>query len=269
METVAPQAEFGVMTMAESPAAIARACGLALSLDATGEKIPRVLLHPRGLSAPVGYFDITLPMPADPYRDRWFYLNKLVHPYALTPFDRTLFIDSDVIVRKPIADLVTSHFLGKPVALCVKHEPLDGTEAQGNHFTPQRFVEAFGTTMVQNPDGGGHMYFESGPASASIVARALELVTCKEDLYHQISGNYGFIADELALLAILTIDGIILPAGLGAVHPVQPDEVEATVAGILERSAQGGPTLFHFFGEGKESEPYKRLLHSIPTRWPV
>jgi hypothetical protein len=267
IDTTATSPEFGVMTMAESPAAIERACGLALSLDATGERVPRVILHPRDLPVPAGYFDMTIRMPADPYRGRWFYLNKLVHPYALSPFDRTLFIDSDVIVRRPIRNLVTRHFVGKPIALCVKHEPLDSTQTLGNHFTPKLFVEQFGTPLVQNPDGGGHMYFESGATTESIVARALELVTCNEDLYHRISGNFGFVADELALLAILTIDGIVLPAGLGAVHPVQPHDVDATVADLLTGTVQTQAALFHFFGQGKESESYSRLLASIPARW--
>ena len=269
METTFTRTEFGVMTMAESPAAIARACGLASSLEATGERIPRVVLYPRDLSVPDGYFDATIPLAEDPYKGPLSYLNKLVHPFALTPFARTLFIDSDVIVRRPLKDLVTKHFIGKPVALCVKHEPLDSAEVHGNHFTPKLFVEAFGTRMVQNPDGGGHMYFESSPRSASIVARALDFVTQQEDLYHRLSGDFAFVSDELALLAILTVDGITLPTRLGAVHPVQPNEVEATVANLLEGRSQDGPNLLHFFGPGKEAEPYKRLVASIPARWPV
>jgi hypothetical protein len=268
--------DLGVMTMAESSAALVRACGLAASLDAAGETMLRALLHAPDLVVPSGFFDIAIPTPADPYRGRWFYLNKLVHPFALTPFRRTLFLDSDVIVRRPVSCLVQDHFRGRPVALCVKHEPIDSTDVLGNHFVPQRFAQAFGTPLVQNPDGGGHMYFESGLASASIVRRALEFATCQEDLYHWLSGGFGFVADELALLAILTIDGIGLPTRIGAVHAVQVEEVDRIVA-FLERPAAAAPdmryvegvTLFHFFGRAHEAEAYTTLTSSVPARWPA
>lgn len=241
-------------------------------MDATGERLPRALLYRRGLAAPDGLFDAMIEIPDDPFRERWFYLNKLIHPFALTPFKRTLFLDSDTLVRRPLAELVAKHFSGKPVALFVKNEPVESTAVMGNHFIPQRFSRELGTVMVQNPDGGGHMYFESGPDSASIVARALSFVTDSEALYHHLSGNYEFVSDELALLAILTIDGIVLPARSGAVYAVQPDEVEAVATLLKEErhdteSACGKATIFHFFGQAKNSETYWKLLASIPPRW--
>ena len=263
------QAGLGLMTMAESLKAVARACGLARSLTATGERLPRVLLCPPGLPVPDGYFDAVIPTPPDPFQGRWFYLNKLVHPFALTPFRRTLFIDSDVVVRRPLAALVATHFAGSPVALFVKREQLSNAEVRGNHFTPKLFAERFGTTMVQNPDGGGNMYFESGPRAKAIVARALDFVTRHEDVYHDLTGNFGFVADELALLAMLTVDGTVLPSRPGTVHPVQSWEVDSIVADLLAGDGRDGSTLFHFFGQAKESEAYERLLRSIPARWPA
>lgn len=266
--------QFGVVTMAVEPDAVVRACGLAASLRHHHPDWPVCLLTTSGSSVPPGFFDsvVTLPDP-EPFSGPLRYLNKLIHPFTLSPFDRTLFLDDDMLVIRPLDRVLRDHFVGRALAIntivCTRSEPRPGT----NHLDPATVCDELGVDRCRNTYGGGHMYFEHTAGTVPMLAQAALAVVADERALYERWAQQPIVSDEVALLIAVNRFDVAMPNVpdfVDALSLYRADRARFSVAGAsysLPDRSWGDDTdqvaILHFCSSAKRAASYSREVHRL------
>lgn len=264
---------FGYLTMAATPDAVVRSCALARSLRLQDPDMPVALIvAPPGLEIPRGFFDEVLFAPyPEPFRGELRYLNKLHHPIRLTPFERTLFLDDDTLVIRPLRQLVESEFARFPVALNTRLEGLSDRSSM-NHLMPGRVIDHFGIERCRNVYGGGHMYFRRCDEARDILCAAIRVACEDREVYEHLSGQ-TVVSDEVALMVVANERGLdmpTLPDFVDAYDLWQANQISVEVRTGTYRWP-GRPwgrnihdvRILHFCSRAKRSLPYRRQIHRL------
>jgi hypothetical protein len=142
---------FGVLTLA-TPADYQKAIGLALSLRVSNPSVPiAVACGPDVRSLVSPFFDFVI--------EEDLSLRGFVHKIHLdrySPFEETFFFDSDVLVFRPLAEVI-EHWRGRPYTACGNYLS-DGSSAFG--LDRQRVLQLIKRDRLVHIDGAGHAYFQ-------------------------------------------------------------------------------------------------------------
>jgi hypothetical protein len=228
-------AEFGVLTLA-TPNDYLKAIGLALSLRVSNPGIPVAVAcaeRLRPLLAP--HFDLVIGERSD--------LRGFVHKIYLdeySPFSRTLFLDSDVLVFKSVGPYV-SKWAGRPYTAC-------GVKMTGgvSHFGLDRkaVIDKLGLPFMYVIDGAGHAYFEK-PDCQRLFDKARELTAN----YRELAGPIRYADEDVVAIAMT----------LTQLEPVAYEDFFAMFLsarpGTMEMDAAGGRCRFIAINTGEPFEP--------------
>jgi hypothetical protein len=181
--------EFGILTLA-TPNDYLKAIGLALSLKVSNPGVPlAVACHPNLKSILAPHFDFVI----DEQPDIRGFAHK-VYLDCYTPFDKTLFLDSDVLVFKPVESYVKA-WGNVPYVACGKYVT-GGTSSFG--FDRDALLQRMGREQLVCIDGAGHAFF-CKPQCEAVFVRAREITSD----YKAIAGNARY-ADEDVLNIVMT-----------------------------------------------------------------
>jgi len=268
--------ELGVVTMAAAPDAVVRAGALAASLRIHEPSIAIALLVLEGLPVPPGCFDEVLVIrQPEPFVGPQRFLNKLVHPFRMTPFDRTLFLDDDTLAIRPIRPVIDEHFAGHAVAINTRVDGPTDPRTGINHLEPSVVCHRFGRAHCLNTNGGGHMYFEDVASCRPLVERAICIATDEFELYRELSSQ-EICSDELALLIAFNEAGVEQPALIDFVDALslrQANEIGLDIRRSLYRwnARPWGERIeevrmVHLCSSAKRAVPYSREIHNLTGR---
>lgn len=181
--------EFGILTLA-TPSDYLKAIGLALSLKVSNPGVPlAVACHPRLKAFLSPYYDFVI--------DELPNIRGFAHKVFLdhySPFDKTLFFDSDILVFKPVAKYI-EEWGDVPYVACGRYVT-GGTSSFG--LNRDVLIKRMGWEKIVCIDGAGHAYF-CKPASKAIFDRAREITEC----YKEIAGDARY-ADEDVMNIVMT-----------------------------------------------------------------
>ncbi|NDY92553.1 hypothetical protein [Ideonella livida] len=239
--------DFGILTLA-TPSDAVKAIGLALSLRVSNPGVPTAV----ACSAAVGerlrpYFDqVILEKPG---------LRGFIHKVHLddySPFQTTFFLDSDMLVFKPIAPLV-ARWCHQPYA-AVGIYCNEGFSSFG--LDRARMLRDIGAARFTCIDGAGHALFVK-PGCREVFDMARDVAA----RYREIAGDIRF-ADEDALNIVLTRLGLppMLESGVLARYlSAQP--------GTLEMDARHGHCRLVERLDGQVYEPVMMHFAANEAPW--
>ncbi|HUX90606.1 MAG TPA: hypothetical protein VMV48_07950 [Gallionellaceae bacterium] len=190
---------FGILTLA-TPNDYLKAIGLALSLKVSNPGVSlAVACHPvlRPLLTP--YFDFVI----DERPDIRGFAHK-VYLDQYTPFDRTLFLDSDVLVFKPVAPFIKEWGDDGIPYVATGRYVTGGSNAFG--FDRDALLQRMGWKRLVCIDGAGHAFF-CKPACKAVFDRAREITAN----YKEIAGNAQY-ADEDVMNIVMTEFNLVVPS---------------------------------------------------------
>lgn len=188
---------FGILTLA-TPNDYLKAIGLALSLKVSNPGVPlAVACHPRLKHLLAPHFDFVV----DELPDVRGFAHKVYLDYY-TPFDRTLFLDSDILVFKPVAPFI--QMWGDVPYVATGIYVKGGTSQFG--FDRDALLQRMGWERLVCIDGAGHAFF-CKPACQAVFDRAREITAN----YKEIAGGAKY-ADEDVLNIVMTEFNLAPPA---------------------------------------------------------
>lgn len=199
MTDARPSAAFGFLTLA-TPDDYQKAIGLALSLRISNPGIPvAIACSPtlKPLIAP--YFDIVV----DENPALRGFIHKL-HLDRYSPFEETFFFDSDVLVFRPIAE-VLDKWRAQPYAACGSYGT-GGKSAFG--LDVAKVLRTIGHDRLVQIDGAGHAYFRK-PDCHAIFDRAREIASD----YPRYAGNIRLADEDVMDIAMTQLDLRPMPHG--------------------------------------------------------
>lgn len=180
---------FGVLTLA-TPSDYLKAIGLALSLKVSNPGVPlAVACHPRLKHLLTPYFDHVIDEKPD---IRGFAHKVYLDHYS--PFEKTLFLDSDVFVFKPLAGYV-QEWGDTPYVACGAYVA-GGRSSFG--FDRDYLLKQMGKDRLVCIDGAGHAFF-CKTACESVFARAREITANYTEI-----GRGARYADEDVMNIVMT-----------------------------------------------------------------
>lgn len=197
--TVPASLEFGVLTLA-TPNDYLKAIGLALSLEVSNPGVPRAVACSEKLFPVLRPFFQHL-VPEQPG------LKGFAHKVYLdryTPFQKTLFLDSDVLVFQPVLDHI-KQWPDQPYVACGKWAQ-GGRSAFG--LDRKMVMQRLGVDRLVCIDGAGHAYFDKTD-SVPLFERGRYIT----EHYSEFGGGAKY-ADEDAMNMVMTEAGLI-PAPYG------------------------------------------------------
>jgi hypothetical protein len=153
---------FGVLTLA-TPNDYRKAIGLALSVRVSNPGVPvAVACSPMVRPLVESYFDHIV----DEDPSLRGFMHKL-HLDRYSPFDETFFFDSDVLVFRPLSEVVGA-WRGQPYTACGEYVS-GGRSPFG--LDRRRALDAIGVDKLVHIDGAGHAYFRK-PECAAVFDQA-------------------------------------------------------------------------------------------------
>jgi hypothetical protein len=226
---------FGILTLA-TPNDYLKAIGLALSLKVSNPGVPlAVACHPRIKPLLAPYFDFVV----DELPDIRGFAHK-VYLDRYSPFERTLFLDSDVLVFKPVAPHIQA-WGDVPYVACGSY--VTGGKSSFE-FDRDILLQRMKWERLVCIDGAGHAYF-CKPSCEAIFARAREITAN----YKAIAGNARY-ADEDVLNIVMT-EFSLAPAPR---YPFTSRHMSAK-KGTLKMDASLGKCYFDLVESGLPLEP--------------
>lgn len=185
-------AGFGILTLA-TPNDFRKAIGLALSIRISNPGVPiAVACSPRTAELVKPYFDIVV----DENRSLRGFEHK-VHLDEYTPFDTTFFFDSDILIFKPLQEIVDK-WGDQPYLACGIYTT-DGFSSFGQDRV--RVLQKIGRKRLVTIDGAGHALFHK-PACREIFELAREITAN----YRDYAGDARY-ADEDVMNIAMTMLG--------------------------------------------------------------
>lgn len=186
-------ASFGFLTLA-THADHLKAIGLSLSLKASNPGVPRAVACAESLFPLLEpYFEFLIPEIKG--------LKGFAHKVYLdiyTPFDKTMFFDSDVLVFQRVEEHIRG-WPAQPYNACGKWRA-DGVSAFG--LDRAKVAKRMGVSKLVCIDGAGHAYFDKS-ASFAVFERARHITKNYDDF-----GGGAKYADEDAINMVMTEFGL-------------------------------------------------------------
>lgn len=255
----------GVMTMAYGrPEYIRMAKGLARSLRLQAPRIPVAIVTDRDSSSLERWFDAVIPLRSE----YGVGLAQKLHLDRYIPFDRTLFIDSDVLVYGSLEPIWRSFEPGCGLGIFgFEMKPGD------SHYAIED-MESF-TARLNLPHmvmtNTGIVYLESGTTSERVFATARDIAKRASELgvRRHPAGSFN---DEPILAAAALLEGAcIAPPGepplfcLGAFGTSEMDEINVLRQRSSQRfqGAEAEPVAIHFNVDSQHSWIYDRELRRL------
>jgi len=183
---------FGILTLATSNDYL-KAIGLALSLKISNPGVHlAVACTPSVKSELTPFFDYVV----DQRTDMQGFRQKVCLDYY-SPFDKTLYLDSDILVFKPVSNFI-QEWGDAPYTACGKYVT-DGYSAFKLDRAAQ--LKRIGKPKFVTVDGSGHGYFNK-PACNPFFDRAREIT----DHHKEIAGNIDFADEDVIAIAMTEFD---------------------------------------------------------------
>lgn len=238
---------FGILTLATQDDYL-KAIGLALSLKVSNPGVPlAVACHPRIRSLLTPHFDFVI----DEQPDIRGFAHK-VYLDHYTPFEKTLFLDSDILVFKPLAPFIQSW--GDVPYIATGHYVTGGVSSFG--FDRDALLKQRGWDKLVCIDGAGHAYF-CKPACKAVFDRAREITSN----YKEISVNARY-ADEDVINIVMTEFNLVPPSR----YPFFSRHISAK-KGTLNMDASLGKCCFELAETGLPYEPC--MMHFAANEAPL
>ncbi len=238
---------FGILTLA-TPKDYLKAIGLALSLKVSNPGIPlAVACHPRLKPFLEPHFDFVI----DERTDIRGFAHK-VYLDEYSPFERTLFLDSDVLVFKPVLNFI-EEWGDVPYTACGNYVT-GGYSSFG--FDRNELLKKTGWKKMVCIDGAGHAFFRK-PECEPIFSRARSITAN----YKEIAGNAGY-ADEDVMNIVMTEFNLVPSAR----YPFFSRHLSG-VRGTMEMDASVGKCRFTLVEAGLPLEPC--MMHFAANEAPV
>jgi len=240
-------ARFGVLTLA-TPNDYLKAIGLALSMRVSNPDVPTAIAcSPKLRPLVEPYFDHVI--------DEKPHLRGFVHKVYLdhySPFDETMFFDSDVLVFKPLAPYIDSWGPG-PYHACGGYNA-DGVSPFG--LDRKAVLAKIGKRELVVIDGAGHAHFRK-PDCARVFDLAREITAD----YESYAGDIKYADEDVIDIALTMLE---LP-------PAPYDDFFArylsAVPGTMEMDAAAGKCRFIAANSGQPFEPC--MVHFAANEGPV
>jgi len=190
---------FGILTLA-TPGDYRKAIGLALSLRVSNPEVQiAVACSPRTAALVSPYFDIVV----DENPKLKGFEHK-VHLDEYTPFDTTFFFDSDILIFRPLQDMVDS-WGDQPYMACGIYTS-DGFSSFGQDRT--QVLKKIGRDRLVTIDGAGHALFRT-PECSEIFTLAREITAG----YKEYGGDARYADEDVMNIAMTILDYKPTPHG--------------------------------------------------------
>jgi hypothetical protein len=230
---------FGVLTLA-TEADYRKAIGLALSARISNPNVPLAVAceeNARPFLSP--YFDAVIVQDASLRRfEHKLYLDKY------SPFDETFFFDSDVLIFRPLAD-VLDRWRTQPYSACGTYA---STGVSPFGLNVENVLKIIGRKELVQIDGAGHAYFRK-PACDPVFELAREVM----HNYSRYAGTIS-LADEDVMNIVMSIQGLSpMP------HAEFWSRHCSAVPGSVEMNATDGHCSFRSVDTGQIEHPY--MMH--------
>jgi hypothetical protein len=175
-------------------------------------------------------------------------VRQKVHLDKYSPFDRTLFIDSDSLAVRGL-DSFWSAFTDVPFGACSCRVLRAGEKDE--YLDVDLMLRLFGLTGLPKFNGGIY-YFDNSPAAAALFATARDLMSRGEELgFSDFRGDGP--ADEALYSVAMAIHGLTgKDMGLGGMWtPIQREspmvvDIPAGVCRFVKRGRKLNPDIIHF-----------------------
>lgn len=255
----------GVMTLAYGPASYIRmATGLARSLRLNAPGVPIAIITDRDESSLERWFDAVVPLKEE-YGTG---LAQKLHLDRYSPFDRTLFIDSDVLIYRPLNTLWD------------RFEPGCGLGIFGIEMAPgethyavedlSAFMAGLGLSRMVMTNTG-IVYLEAGETAQRVFATARDIAKNASELgvRRHPAGSFN---DEPIVAAAAVLEGarIVSPGEpplfcLGAFGTAGMEPINVLRQRSLQRfqGAEAEPVAIHFNVDSQQSWIYDRELRRL------
>lgn len=240
---------FGILTLA-TPNDFQKAIGLALSARVSNPGVPiAVACAPRVRPLVEAYFDHVV--------DEDSTLRGFVHKVHLdrySPFDETFFFDSDVLLFRPLAEIIDD-WRGRPYGVCGTYIA-DGVSGWG--LDRKKVLKKIGKERLVYIDGAGHAYFKK--------------VDCKPvfDMAREVTANYSEWAGESIRYADEEVLDIVMT--LQDIEPLPHGEFFSRYLsakpGTLEMDATRGHCEFVAVTTGRLQKPHMMHFAANEAPWP-
>jgi hypothetical protein len=230
---------FGVLTLA-TRSDYRKAIGLALSVRVSNPGVPvAVACSKEARQFVVPYFDHVI----DQDRSLHRFEHKL-HLDRYSPFDETFYFDSDVLVFRPLSEVIAD-WRRQPYAACGKYAT-EGISAFG--LDTEAVLRVIGHNKMVKIDGAGHAYFRKPDCVAVF------------DLAREIASNYHFYAGEISLADEDVMNIVMTKMGLVPIPHVNFWSLHCTAKpGSLKMNVAEGKCSLERVFDGKTQHPY--MMH--------
>lgn len=189
---------FGILTLATQSDYL-KAIGLALSLKVSNPGVATAVACTPGVKSLLApYFDFVI----DQRPDVKGFAQK-VYLDHYTPFDNTLFLDSDILVFKPVAPYIQAW--GNDISYIATGKYVTGGFSSFG-FDRNILMQRMGWSRLVCIDGAGHAFF-CKPACEAFFTRAREIT----ENYKDIAGSARY-ADEDVVNIVMTEFGLEPPS---------------------------------------------------------
>lgn len=238
---------FGILTLS-TPNDYLKAIGLSLSLKISNPGVPTAVACSskiKDLLAP--YYDFVI--------DENPELRGFVHKIYLdrySPFETTLFFDSDILVFKPVKPYIEAWGDLSYTACGIYHA--DGFSSFG--LDRKKILEKLGKDLIVETGGAGHSLFRK-PDCVEVFDKAREIYAH----YPEYAGNIGFSDEDVMSIVMTMMDLPPMPHGqfFSRYLSVQP--------GTLEMDARVGKCKGFAATTGESFEPC--MMHFAANEAPV
>lgn len=179
---------FGILTLATQNDYL-KAIGLALSLKVSNPGVPLAVACTPGVKSSLApYFDFVI----DQRADMQGFKQKVCLDYY-SPFEKTLYLDSDILVFKPVASHIQ---LWGDVPYTSGGKYVTGGFSAFNLDRAAQ-IQRLGKKQIVNIDGSGHAYF-CKPACNEFFDRAREIT----DHHKEMLGDIRYADEDVIAVAM-------------------------------------------------------------------
>jgi hypothetical protein len=246
---------FGILTLA-TRADYHQAIGLALSARVSNPGVPlAVACSPDVEPLLRPYFDqVVLEDPTVQGFEHKLNLDRY------SPFDKTFFFDSDVLLFRPLRE-VLKQWAGKSYAACGDYISATASTTATYRFSPfgldnAKVLKIIKQDQLVHIDGAGHAYFEK-PACQDVF-----------DLARSIAANYRHYAGEIRLADEDVMNITMTLLGLTPMAHFGFWSIYASVKkGTLKMNAASGKCSMMWADTGEVCHPY--MMHFLANQAPV
>ncbi len=256
--------QTGILTLAFGPERyIQMAIRLAQSLMLNSPNHPRAIVTDRNKDELSQYFDIVIPYKPEYGRN----LEQKLHLDLYTPFQRTMYIDSDCLVVKSL-DSIFSMLRGYPLTTSDFHKRFRDYSDPNFEVNVNKVLDYFNIDFIYRFNGGLY-YFESNSTSTKVFEQAREILNFYPELGIRQFRNSGpneeilmGIAMRLNDLKLFRDNGALMKTPKGLIDKIEID-VFQKYSRFNKKGRIVSPAIVHYCGGWVSHPTYVREVFKL------